>query len=86
MDLDALLTHYFGTTDLDDVADGALEAGRDRALTQLGLEQDSGRRFALWVMLHAISSAPDPATAFKDPAERKAAEDYAWAAERVART
>jgi len=85
MDLDAMLTHYFGTTDLDHVDAGAFEAGRDRALAQFGLERDSGRRFGLWVMLHAIGSAPDPAVAFKDSAERKAAEDYAWAAERIGR-
>lgn len=85
MDLDAMLAHYFGTADLDQIDDGAFEAGRDRALTQFGLERDSGRRFGLWVMLHAIGSAPEPAVAFKDPAERKAAEDYAWAAERIGR-
>lgn len=85
MNLDAMLTHYFGTTDLDQVDEGAFEAGRDRALTQFGLEKDRGRLFGLWVMLHAIGSAPEPAVAFKDPAERKAAEDYAWAAERIGR-
>jgi hypothetical protein len=85
MDLDAMLTHYFGTTDLEQVDDAIFEAGRDRALIQFGLERDSGRRFGLWVLLQAIGSAPDPAVAFKDPVERKAAEDYAWAAERIGR-
>jgi hypothetical protein len=85
MDLDAMLNHYFGTADLDQVEDAAFVVGRDRALTQFGLERDAGRRFGIWVMLHAIGSAPDPIAAFKNPAERKAAEDYAWAAERIGR-
>lgn len=85
MDLDAMLTHYFGTSDLEQVDEAIFEAGRDRALTQFGLERDGGRRFGLWVLLHAIGNAPDPGVAFEDPAERKAAEDYAWAAERIGR-
>lgn len=80
-----MLVHYFGATDLDRVDAAAVDAGCDRALTQLGLERDAGRRFGLWVLLHAIGRAPDPAIVFKDPAERKAAEDYARAAERIGR-
>jgi hypothetical protein len=85
MDLDTMLTHYFGTANLETIGEAAFEAGRDRALTQFGLERDAGRRFGLWVMLHAIGSAPDPAIAFKDPAAREAAEDYAWTAGRIGR-
>lgn len=85
MDLDAMLSHYFGTTDLDRVDEAVFEAGVERARITFGTERDPGRRFALWTFLHAIGHAPDPATAFKDPRERKAAEDYAWAAERIAR-
>jgi hypothetical protein len=38
-----------------------------------------GGGFAIWTFLHAVGRAPDPAVAFKDARERKAAEDYAWA-------
>ena len=85
MDLDALLHHYFGTADLDQLDEPAIEAGRERAAVAFGTERDSGRKFALWILLHALGEAPDPATAFKSPADRKAAEDYAWAAERMGR-
>lgn len=86
MDLDALLLHYFGTDDLDALDEDAIEAGRERAAVAFGTERDPGRRFALWILLHALGSAPDPETAFKDPADRKAAEDYAWAAARMGRS
>lgn len=86
MDLDALLLHYFGTDDLDALDEGAIEAGRERAAIAFGTEGDPGRRFALWILLHALGSAPDPETAFKNPADRKAAEDYAWAAARMGRS
>jgi hypothetical protein len=85
MDLDALLHHYFGTADLDRLDEQAIEAGRERAAVAFGTERDSGRKFALWILLHALGDAPDPAIAFKNPADRKAAEDYAWAAERMGR-
>lgn len=83
MDLDALLHSYFGTDDLDGLDAAALEAGRDRVAVAFGTERDGGRRFALWILLHALDAAPDPQIAFKDPQERKAAEDYAWAAKRL---
>lgn len=85
MDLDALLHHYFGTDDLDTLDDAAIDEGRQRVEIAFGTESDSGRRFALWILLHALGSAPDPETAFKDPKDRKAAEDYAWAALRMER-
>lgn len=85
MDLDALLRHYFGTAGLDQLDVATFEAGCDRALTQFGLERDSGRRFALWTLLHAIGIAPEPAIVFKDSRERKAAENYARVAERIGR-
>ena len=86
MDLDALLHHYFGTDDLDTLDDQAIEDGRQRAAIAFGTESDSGRRVALWILLHALGDAPDPATAFKNAADRKAAEDYAWAAARMGRS
>ena len=85
MDLDDLLQHYFGTRDFAVLDEAQLDRARERIAIDFGTARDPGRRFALWALLHAIGSAPDPATAFKDPAERKAAEDYAWAAERIGR-
>jgi len=85
MDLDALLHHYFGTADLDTLDEHAVDAGRERVAIAFGTERDSGRRFAMWILLHALGAAPDPETAFKNSADRKAAEDYAWAATRIER-
>lgn len=85
MDLDALLHHFFGTADLDTLDEAAIESGRERVEVAFGTERDSGRRFALWIVLHALGSAPDPEKAFKNAADRKAAEDYAWAARRMGR-
>jgi hypothetical protein len=84
MDLDALLLHYFGTDDLDTLDEAAIETGRERVAIAFGTERDPGRRFALWILLHALGSAPDPGL-FEDPKDRKAAEDYAWAARRLGR-
>jgi len=85
MDLDDLLQHYFGTAEIAALDEETIARARERIAIAFGTEPEPGRRFALWALLHAIGSAPDPATAFKDPAERKAAEDYAWAAERIGR-
>ena len=85
MDFDALLQHFFGTTELDDLAPAAIEAGAERVRIAFGTETEPGRRFALWTLLHALGDAPDPATAFKDGRLRLAAEDYARAAARIDR-
>ena len=85
MDLDALLQHFFATAELDTLDDAAFERGVERLGTAFGTETEPGRRFALWSLLHALGDAPDPAIAFKDPRERRAAEDYARAADRAAR-
>lgn len=85
MDLDDLLQHYFGAADIAALDDETIGRAREQIAIAFGTERDPGRRFALWAVLHATGAAPDPATAFKDPAERKAAEDYAWAAERIGR-
>lgn len=86
MDLDALLLSYFGTTELDRLDDETLESGLERVQVAFGTERDSGRRFALWIVLHALGDAPDPEKAFKSEADRKAADDYAWAARRMGRS
>lgn len=83
MDLDSLLHSTFGTTDIDTLDPIAFEAGLERATTAFGVETDQGRRFALWVLLHALGHAPDPEVGFKDPATRRAAQDYARAAGRM---
>jgi hypothetical protein len=84
MDFDALLTHYFGGADLGAVEPAAFERGVERLGTDFAVEQEPGRRFALWAMLHALGAAPDPDAAFKDPALRQAARDYAWEADKAA--
>jgi len=76
MNLDDQLREYFGTQDLETVPPAALEAGIERIQVDLGLEQDKGRRFALWALLHMLGAAPDLDVAFKDPADRDAARSF----------
>lgn len=75
MTLDDLLVRYFGVSDLQHAGPGALEAGTERALVDLGMERERGRRFAIWSMLHLLARAPDLDVAFKDQADREAARD-----------
>ena len=84
MDLDALVEHYFGPGDLESMSAHALAQGRERLTVDFGVEQEPGRKFALWVLMDALGFAPLPAVAFeKDPALKRAAEDYLTAAERM---
>ncbi|KQS01763.1 hypothetical protein ASG11_13050 [Sphingomonas sp. Leaf357] len=83
MDLDALLQHYFDTTDLETLDETAFARGVERLGTAFGLEREPGRRFALWSLLHTLGDAPDPAVAFEDPQERRAAQAYASVASRA---
>ncbi|MEI9926830.1 MAG: hypothetical protein WDN44_02910 [Sphingomonas sp.] len=85
MDLDALLHHYFGAAELETLDPAAFELGLERVGTAFGTEREPGRRFALWTLLHALGAAPDPAAAFKDPRERRAAEAFARGADRAGR-
>ena len=73
MDMKDLLQRYFGTPDLAKVDPVALPAGVDRMRVDFGLEQDRGRRFALWTLLYMLDAAPELDVAFEDPAEREAA-------------
>lgn len=86
MDFDALLTHYFGTTDPEAIAVERFADGKHRLEIDFGTERDSGRKFALWALMDALGFAPPPAEAFeKDARMRRAAEDYlsaAWKLER----
>ncbi len=83
MDLDALLHHYFGTDDPDTLSDLAVEMGCARMSVDLGVEQDPGRRFALWALMVAFDCAPDPAETFEDPDLLRVAEDYLDAVDRM---
>lgn len=73
MDFDELLERYFGTSDLAESSSAVREAGIDRLRVDLGLEQDSARKFALWSLLYMLGHAPDIDVAFEDEAERDAA-------------
>ena len=76
MDLDDQLRRYFGTADLSAMTPDALAAGTERISVDLGLETDRSRRFALWVLLYMLGSAPDLDVAFKDEADREAARNF----------
>lgn len=76
MDFDDQLQRYFGTTDLSSVRAEAMDAGLEKMQVDLGLEKDSGRRFALWAVLYMLGSAPDLDNAFKDEADRNSARDF----------
>jgi hypothetical protein len=84
MDLDALLHHYFGSADLESVTPEAFARGREALAVDFGREQESGRKFALWVVMDALGIAPFPAEAFpKHPELKRAAEDYLSASEKL---
>jgi hypothetical protein len=76
MNLDDQMHRYFGTLDLASVPAAALEAGIEHMRVDLGLTQDRGERFALWVLLHMLGSAPDLDVAFKDETDREAARNF----------
>lgn len=76
MHFDDQLQRYFGTTEIDSLPPSAVEAGIERMRVDLGLEQDRGRRFALWSLLFLLGDAPDLDVAFKDAADRDAARDF----------
>lgn len=75
MNLDGLLQEYFGSADLSGLTPAGQAAGIERMRVDLGLEQDKGRRFALWMLLFSFDAAPDLDVAFKDEADRNAARD-----------
>ena len=76
MEFDDQLRRYFGTTELAAIPPQALAAGIERMQVDLGLEQDRGRRFALWALLHMFGAAPDLDVAFEDEADRNAARSF----------
>lgn len=42
----------------------------------LGLEQDRGKRFALWAILYLLGSAPDPEAVFDKADDRDSARNF----------
>lgn len=76
MEFNDLLSRYFATPDFAEITPAAMAAGTERMLVDLGLEKDSGKRFALWSLLYMLGEAPDLDVAFKDPAEQDAARNF----------
>ncbi|MDO7835985.1 hypothetical protein Q4610_13110 [Sphingobium sp. HBC34] len=76
MQFDDQLRRYFGTTDMDLLTPDGIAAGIEHMRVDLGLEQDRGRRFALWSLLFLLGDAPDIDTTFADAADRAAARDF----------
>ena len=71
-----LLQRYFATTDLSGVAPDTFAAGIEHCRVDLGLEEDRGKRFALWSFLHMFGSAPDLDVAFENEEDREAARNF----------
>lgn len=76
MDLDDQMRRFFGTDDLAVISPAVLESGLERMRVEFGLEQDRGRRFAMWALLTMLGAAPDLDVAFKTPEDRDAARDF----------
>ena len=76
MDLDTLLIRYFGTADPGATGAETLASGIERCQVDLGLEQDRGKRFALWAMLYLLGSAPDLEAVFDKADERGSARNF----------
>lgn len=76
VDLDDQFRRYFGTADLAALEAEALSAGIERMQVDFGLEQDGGRRFALWAMMHMLGVAPDLEVAFKHTKDRDHARNF----------
>ena len=85
MDFDDQLRRYFGTSDMDTITPPVLQAGIERMGVDLGMEQDRGRRFALWTLMYLLGAAPDLDVAFKNDEDRDAARDFMDMMDRAAR-
>ena len=83
MNFDDQLSRYFGTSDISAIAPASLQAGVERMRVDFGLEQDRGRRFALWVLLYMLGAAPDVEEAFEEEADRRAAREFMDLADRA---
>ncbi|WP_209349320.1 hypothetical protein [Pontixanthobacter sp. CEM42] len=76
MDFADLLQRYFATSDIAELTPAAMEAGTERMLVDLGMEKDSGKRFALWSLLYMLGEAPDLEATFKGHDDREAARNF----------
>lgn len=76
MNFDDLILRYFGTSDISGLTGATIAAGVEHARVDLGLERDSGKRFALWSLLYLLDAAPDLDVVFKDEADREAARNF----------
>jgi hypothetical protein len=76
MDLQDQFFRYFGTADLGALTPDVLAAGLEHMRVDIGLEQDRGRRFALWALMYMMGEAPDLDIAFEDESERDAARNF----------
>lgn len=76
MNFDDQIRRYFGTSNLASVPPEALNAGIEHMKVDLGLTKDRGERFALWILLHTLGSAPDLDVAFESEADREAARNF----------
>jgi hypothetical protein len=76
MNFDDQIRRYFGTSNLEEVAPAAFEAGIEHMLVDLGLTKDRGERFALWALLQTLGASPDLDAVFEDPEERDAARNF----------
>ncbi len=86
MELDSLITHFFGGDDPASLTEAEFDRGVERIRIAFGVEREPGRKFALWTLLEALGMAPLPAEAFaKEPQLKAAAEDYLRAAFRLER-
>jgi hypothetical protein len=86
MDLDALLLRYFDSEDPMTLEPDALVRGCEQMAIDFGIEQEPGRKFALWVLMEAMGVAPLPAESFPEhPQLRAAADDWLRRTERLSR-
>ena len=83
MDFDDQLQRYFGTTDMAAIRPEAMAAGIEHMRVDFGLEQDRGRRFALWAVLYMLGTHLDLDSAFEDPADRDMARNFMDLIDRV---
>lgn len=82
MNFDDQLRRYFGTTDIASLSQNVLAAGLERMRVDLGLEQDGGRRFGLWALMHMLGAAPDLDVSFADKEDREATRTFMDLADR----
>ena len=72
----------FNPRRLNEAAYG-IAAGIEHMRVDFGLEQDRGRRFALWALLYMLGTHLDLDSAFEDPADRDMARNFMDLMDRV---